>query len=55
VPEQAYAFVSWDKVPGDMPEETKKLLTQALADDERHTPKALKGRVVVSRALKFKG
>src|SRR3569832_529618 len=40
IPAQAYAFVSWDKVPLHMREETKELLKKALEEDEARTPDA---------------
>ena len=54
VPAQAVAFISWDKFPFDLPDKTKALLQQALEEDERRTPDPLKGRVVLSKTLRFK-
>lgn len=54
VPEQAFAFTSWDRLPPDFPEETKALLKKAIDDDDSRTPDALKGRVVLNKPLQFK-
>lgn len=54
IPAQAFAFTSWEKLPYDFPSETRKLLQTALDEDDRSTPDALKGRVLLSRPLTLK-
>ena len=54
VPAQAFAFTSLDKLPDDIPDETKALIRKAAEEDDRRTPEALKGRVVLSKPLRFK-
>ncbi len=51
---QAYAFISWDKVSRDMPDETRDLLKQALEDADRRTPGPLKGRIALHHPLRLK-
>jgi hypothetical protein len=54
VPAQAFAFVSLDKLPFDLPDETRALIKKIAAEEDGGTPAALKDRVPLCKPLRFK-